>query len=73
MLDPFFQIYSAILALQNVQGTLECYSKLKDKLGLKTVDRTVHSKTSSSLHIDSSVKISMLPEMQIIMNRLIII
>ena len=27
---------SAILALQNVQGTLECYSKLKDKLGLKT-------------------------------------
>ena len=29
-------LVSAILALQNVQGTLECYSKLKDKLGLKT-------------------------------------
>ena len=27
---------STILAFQNVQGTLECYSKLKDKLGLKT-------------------------------------
>ena len=26
---------SAILAFQNVQGTLECYSKLKEKLGLK--------------------------------------
>ena len=27
---------SAILALQKEQGTLECYSKLKDKLCLKT-------------------------------------
>ena len=36
MNNQLYLYASAILALQIVQGTLECYSKLKDKLGLKT-------------------------------------